>query len=99
MTRDRRSRRGWRVRRANYQKWGQAVPTPKPMLRMIIEAISNFAGAIKEAFGFASKRTDLMNASDVKAAAVHQSEDTERAKDIQAVAKQDLEEVQKRCAE
>lgn len=57
------------------------------------------AGAVKEFFGFASKRTDLNNAQDVRKAAIN-AEDA-KAKDAikKAVAKEDINEIRKLTGE
>lgn len=66
---------------------------------MILEAITAIGKAIAESMGFANKRTDLKNQSDVKAAKSSQDEQDEVAKDVNATSSNDLEEMRKRASE
>lgn len=69
---------------------------------MISEALalaSNAIGAVKEFFGFQSKKLDLKNQADVKAAAIAQNEVTANDKTSKAIANDDLDEIRKEGAE
>jgi hypothetical protein len=69
------------------------------VIRLVLEAITAWGIAIAEALGLASKRSDLNNAQDVKAAAKAQSEEDEVTKDVQTVKEQNIEEFRKRISE
>jgi hypothetical protein len=65
----------------------------------IVDLISNLVGAVKEFFGFQSKKLDLRNAADVKAAAANQDEAKARDVTSQAIAKKDTDEIRRELAE
>jgi hypothetical protein len=65
----------------------------------IVELISNALGIVKEAFSFQSKKLDLKNASDVKAAATKQDEVSAKDKTAKAIATNDIDELRKEGAE
>jgi hypothetical protein len=64
-----------------------------------VALIANALGVVKEFFGFQSKKLDLNNAADMKAAAVAQDE--AKAVDVtdKAIAQQDTAEIRKELAE
>lgn len=66
---------------------------------MIAEAITAVGNAISKVFDYATGRSKLRNADDVKKGKIQRSEAEERAKDIKVVAERDLEEIQKRASE
>ena len=68
------------------------------MFKMIIEAITAVATAVGQALGLVSKRSDLKNAADVKAAVQSKDEAAQVALDAQAVADKNLEEMRKRIS-
>lgn len=68
-------------------------------METILALVSNLFGAIKEVFGFQSKRLDLKNAQDVKDAAVRQAELDAVAKTEKAVAEKNTDELRKEIAE
>ena len=63
------------------------------------EAISNFFGAIKELFGFASKRSDLRNSSDMKQAKEAKTEAAAVDTTNQAIARNDVQEIRNELSE
>ena len=65
----------------------------------IIELITAALGAAKEALGFASKRSDLRNAPDMKAATVAQREADARAKTAKAIKDGNIKEIRNELAE
>ncbi len=54
---------------------------------------------LAETLGLIRRRNDLRNANDVKQGAIQRSEAGEQAKDIEAVARGDLEEMRRRASE
>jgi hypothetical protein len=62
-------------------------------------ALLNVIAAVGQFFRWLAGRSEIRNAPDVKAAKVAQQEQDERAKDAEAVAKGDVEEVRRRCSE
>lgn len=65
----------------------------------MFELIGNLFGAIKEFFGFQSKRLDLKNSAAMQQAAVNQTEASERDKTAKAIANHDENEIRKELAE
>jgi predicted TPR repeat methyltransferase len=65
----------------------------------IVEAIAKALGLASEWLGFQSKKLDLKNADDVKAAAKAQDEATRTDQTKQAIAKNDLDELRKEISE
>ena len=61
----------------------------------IITMLSNMARAVAEACGLASKRSDLKNQADVKAAVVKQEQVDVRSEMESAVANEDVNETRK----
>ena len=60
-----------------------------------LAAIGNAFGAIKEYFGFASKRSDLNNAPDVRAAEIAKQDQITKAKIELDVAQKNIEAARK----
>lgn len=60
---------------------------------------SNLAGAVKEFFGFQSKKLDLKNAADVKAAQAVQDEVDAGDETRKAIAKKDANEIRNEISE
>jgi hypothetical protein len=69
------------------------------MFESIVSLVGNAFGAVKEFFGFQSKRLDLKNTADVKAAAAAQSEATAVDQVEKAVAGKDVNAIRKDLAE
>jgi hypothetical protein len=65
----------------------------------VVGLIANALGAVKEFFGFQSRKLDLRNSAKVQAAAEAQSEIDADNKTEQAIAKQDLKEMRNELAE
>jgi len=70
-----------------------------PTVMDIVELISNAFGAVKEFFGFQSKKLDLKNQAPVVAAAVAQDEVEARDKTRTAIANQNVKETRNELAE
>lgn len=64
----------------------------------MLTLLSNIFGAVKEFFGFQSKKLDLKNAADVKNASVRQQEQDEVDATNKAIAKKDIDEIRKRLS-
>lgn len=62
-------------------------------------ALLNAIASIGAVFNFASKRSDVRNAQDVKDAKIAKSEQDEVTADTKAVASRDLDEVRRRFSE
>lgn len=65
----------------------------------ILSLISNALGVLSGWLGIQSKRLDLKNAPDVKAAAVEQDEADAVSKTNKAIASKDVDEIRKELAE
>jgi len=65
----------------------------------IVGLISNLVGAVKEFFGFQSKRLDLQNSAKVQQAAQAQQETDARDRTQKAIAGRDTKEVRNELSE
>ena len=64
-----------------------------------VDLISNALGAVKEFFGFQSKKLDLRNSAPMQAAAAAQAEIDAQDKSEKAIAAQDVKETRNELAE